>query len=118
MTTATHHQICQILRRSPPVLRLGIYREKIDAYRTPHTSISGRSSTVSSPVNVPVGVPNSVEPVQEEFQEVHQNYCNTNSPDYIKFEEGSGMLECKFLITILLFCFLIVQRQTYIYIFL
>ena len=34
MTSATHHQICQDLRKPPAVLRLGVYRERIEAYRT------------------------------------------------------------------------------------
>lgn len=32
MTTASHHQTCQALRKLSPVLRLGVYRERIEAY--------------------------------------------------------------------------------------
>ncbi|KAK8405016.1 hypothetical protein O3P69_001531 [Scylla paramamosain] len=37
MTSATHQAVCQALRRPNAVLRLGVYRERIEAYRTsPH----------------------------------------------------------------------------------
>lgn len=32
MTNATHHQACQALRKMCPVLRLGVYRERIESY--------------------------------------------------------------------------------------
>ncbi|XP_049804845.1 ligand of Numb protein X 2-like [Schistocerca nitens] len=32
MTNATHHQACQALRKLCPVLRLGVYRERIESY--------------------------------------------------------------------------------------
>ncbi|XP_069692826.1 ligand of Numb protein X 2-like isoform X4 [Periplaneta americana] len=32
MTNASHHQACQALRKMSPVLRLGVYRERIEAY--------------------------------------------------------------------------------------
>ncbi|GLH08152.1 Protein lap4 [Gryllus bimaculatus] len=32
MTNATHRQTCQALRKMSPVLRLGVYREKIESY--------------------------------------------------------------------------------------
>ncbi|ROT79901.1 Ligand of Numb protein X 2 [Penaeus vannamei] len=34
MTSATHQAVCQSLRRPQAVLRLGVYRERIEAYRT------------------------------------------------------------------------------------
>lgn len=34
MTSATHQAVCQALRRPNTVLRLGVYRERIEAYRT------------------------------------------------------------------------------------
>lgn len=34
MTTASHHQTCQALRKLSPVLRLGVYRERIESYNT------------------------------------------------------------------------------------
>ena len=33
MTSTTHHDICDELRKPLSVLRLGIYRERIEAYR-------------------------------------------------------------------------------------
>ncbi|KAK8742481.1 hypothetical protein OTU49_001906 [Cherax quadricarinatus] len=33
MTSATHQVVCQALRRPQSVLRLGVYRERIEAYR-------------------------------------------------------------------------------------
>ncbi|XP_059489261.1 ligand of Numb protein X 2-like [Neocloeon triangulifer] len=33
-TNASHHQVCQLLRKSGPVLRLGVYRERIEAYHS------------------------------------------------------------------------------------
>ncbi|XP_064121542.1 ligand of Numb protein X 2-like [Macrobrachium nipponense] len=35
MTSATHQVVCQALRRPQTVLRLGVYRERIQAYRSP-----------------------------------------------------------------------------------
>ncbi|KAF4533511.1 hypothetical protein B566_EDAN000996 [Ephemera danica] len=37
-TSATHHQACQLLRKSSPVLRLGVYRERIEAYHSRNTA--------------------------------------------------------------------------------
>ncbi|KAK3853339.1 hypothetical protein Pcinc_040121, partial [Petrolisthes cinctipes] len=34
MTSASHQQVCEALRRHGPVLSLGVYRERIEAYRT------------------------------------------------------------------------------------
>lgn len=34
MSSATHHVVCQALRRAQPVLRLGVYRERIEAQKT------------------------------------------------------------------------------------
>ncbi|KAK7085131.1 PDZ domain binding [Halocaridina rubra] len=34
MSSATHNEVCQALRKAQPVLRLGIYRERIEAQRT------------------------------------------------------------------------------------
>ncbi|XP_066990612.1 ligand of Numb protein X 2-like [Macrobrachium rosenbergii] len=46
MSSATHHVVCQALRRAQPVLRLGIYRERIETQR----NISN-SSTNPIPTN-------------------------------------------------------------------
>lgn len=56
MTSATHQAVCQALRRPNSVLRLGVYRERIEAYRTsPHaghddlhgTSVEGTEQGMS-----------------------------------------------------------------------
>ncbi|XP_076055086.1 ligand of Numb protein X 2-like [Oratosquilla oratoria] len=49
MTSATHHQVCQALRHGTGVLRLGVYRERIEAYRaaSPQSVVSMQGSNVS-----------------------------------------------------------------------
>ena len=46
MTTASHQQVCDALRKASTVLKLGVYRERVEAYRS--SPISVNSSTVSS----------------------------------------------------------------------
>lgn len=45
MTSATHQQVCQALRRPHTVLRLGVYRERIEAQRT----LASNTSSATSP---------------------------------------------------------------------
>lgn len=59
MTSATHHHVCQALRQAQSVLRLGVYRERIEAPRTispihstsPNTSINVANNNVGSSPN-------------------------------------------------------------------
>ncbi|KAK7085129.1 PDZ domain binding [Halocaridina rubra] len=37
MTSATHYEVCQALRKPQPVLRLGVYRERIQSNASPKT---------------------------------------------------------------------------------
>ncbi|XP_071439109.1 ligand of Numb protein X 2-like isoform X2 [Hetaerina americana] len=39
MTNTSHYQACQSLRKITPVLRLGVYREKVEAYNTRSSGI-------------------------------------------------------------------------------
>ncbi|XP_076055083.1 ligand of Numb protein X 2-like [Oratosquilla oratoria] len=54
MTSATHHQVCQALRHSTGVLRLGVYRERIEAYRTmsPQNANSGQGLGIGETISV------------------------------------------------------------------
>ena len=61
MTSATHQAVCQALRRPNSVLRLGVYRERIEAYRTsPHpghddlhgTSVEGTEQGTSRSIDL------------------------------------------------------------------
>lgn len=53
MTNASHHQVCTALRKTSPVLRLGIYRERVEAYKNSCTSPTEKGTDPSSPINVP-----------------------------------------------------------------
>ncbi|KAL7630701.1 UNVERIFIED_CONTAM: hypothetical protein RMT77_019089 [Armadillidium vulgare] len=47
MTTASHQQVCDALRKSSPVLRLGVFRERIEAYKSSPASVASSSSSSS-----------------------------------------------------------------------
>lgn len=48
MTLATHQTVCQALRRPQAVLRLGVYRERIEAQRTLSPSSTGAAPDSTS----------------------------------------------------------------------
>ncbi|MCL4139655.1 UNVERIFIED_CONTAM: hypothetical protein GTU68_066846 [Idotea baltica] len=90
MTNATHHQVCSALRRTPPVLRLGIYRERVDAYRTSFSSPSDRAATVSSPANVsrsPLTVSTSPTPID------HSTFAETDPMSYATTNGNNSLRE-------------------------
>lgn len=69
MTAATHHTVCQALRRPNAVLRLGVYRERIEAQKAllsppaPSTPVStGPAAPQPQPGEFPTRIPTQGSP--------------------------------------------------------
>ncbi|KAK3871161.1 hypothetical protein Pcinc_023675, partial [Petrolisthes cinctipes] len=60
MTTASHQQVCEALRRHSPVLRIGVYRERIEAQR--NLSVPPPSSSSSNQAPAAPSTPSSNPP--------------------------------------------------------